>query len=315
MNKKELKKQYIAHCENTAPDMEKLWEKIESGLEEKPESGVTSKPAKSFNFRKAAVWCTACAAVLIAVPAFIIGANISKNSDSFTMSQNEAMAGDMVTAAPAADGDLAFIEEPASADSEELLYGEVVKGTVTTSLPEMVYYEELSLAEPVVSDVAFPFPTAEPFGDEFFVEEKVLAETDIIVNAFVNDVVYSSEGGTVCYVLTAEDNDKNDMGRITVESATRYTLQMGREYILPLKETEDGYRLVFENAPQIECTLDGGIVFHNGWQSLDENSCWVKYPQNNVDDFFYDRMRFSYTDGMASLTDKWKTVKNYAKED
>ncbi|MDE6595415.1 MAG: hypothetical protein K2K44_05345 [Oscillospiraceae bacterium] len=61
--------------------------------------------------------------------------------------------------------------------------------------------------------------------------------------------------------------------------------------------------------------MDGGVIFHNGWQSLDENSCWVKYPQNNVDDFFYDRMRFSYTDGMASLTDKWKTVKNYAKED
>ncbi|MDE6133276.1 MAG: hypothetical protein K2G04_07880 [Oscillospiraceae bacterium] len=46
MNKKELKKLYSAHCENTAPDMEKLWEKIESGLEEKPESRVTSKPAK-----------------------------------------------------------------------------------------------------------------------------------------------------------------------------------------------------------------------------------------------------------------------------
>lgn len=26
MNEKEFKKQYIAHCENTAPDMEKLWE-------------------------------------------------------------------------------------------------------------------------------------------------------------------------------------------------------------------------------------------------------------------------------------------------
>ena len=313
MNKKELKKQYIAHCENTAPDMEKLWEKIESGLEEKPESGVTSKPTKTVNFHKLAVWCTACAAVLIAVPAFIIGANISKNSESFTMSQNEAIAGDVITVAPAADG--AFIEEPAPSENNDMADDDVKTESAAASLPEMVYYEELSLAEPVVSDVAFPFPTAEPFGDEFFVEEKVLAETDIIVNAFVNDVVYSSEGETVCYILTAEDNDKNDMGRITVESATRYTLQMGREYILPLKETEDGYRLVFENAPQIECTLDGGVIFHNGWQSLDENSCWVKYPQNTVDDFFYDRMRFSYTDGMASLTDKWKTVKNYAKED
>lgn len=310
MNKKELKKQYIAHCENTAPDMEKLWEKIESGLEEKPESGVTSKPVKTVNFHKIAVWCTACAAVLIAVPAFIIGANISKTSDSVTMSQNEAFAGDVINS-PAADG--AFIEEPADAAPAEMFDEEFRTETATTtSLPEMVYYEDLSLAETVVSNMLFL--TAEPFGDEFFVEENVLAETDIIVDAVVQSY-YSSEGGTVCYVLTAEDSDKNDMGSITIESATPYTLKIDREYILPLKETEDGYRLVFENAPQIERTLDGGVVFHNGWQSLDENSCWVKYPQNNVDDFFYDRMRFSYTDGMASLTDKWKTVKNYAKED
>ena len=313
MNKKELKKQYIAHCENTVPDMEKLWEKIESGLEEKPESGVTSKPAKTFNFRKAAVWCTACAAVLIAVPAFIIGANISKNSDSFTMSQNEAMAGDMVTAAPAADG--TFIEEPADAESKDMEEGEVRTETATTSsLPEMVYYEELSLAGTAVPDVDFPPINSHPFGDEFFVEENVLAETDIIVDAVVQEA-YRNGVGTVCYVLSAEDSDKNDMGSITIESSSPYTLKANREYILPLKETEDGYRLVFENAPQIECTLDGGVIFHNGWQSLDENSCWVKYPQNNVDDFFYDRMRFSYTGGMASLTDKWKTVKNYAKED
>lgn len=313
MNKKELKKQYIAHCENTAPDMEKLWEKIESGLEEKPESGVTSKPVKTFNFRKAAVWCTACAAVLIAVPAFIIGANNSKTSDSFTMSQNEAVAGDMITAAPAADG--GFIEEPADAAPAEIFDEECRTETATTtSLPEMVYYEELPLAGTGAHDASSLLQTAETSGDEFFVEENVLAETDIIVDAVVNKV-YSSGGGTICYVLTAEDSDKNDMGSITIESSSPYTLKANREYILPLKETEDGYRLVFENAPQIECTLDGGVIFHNGWQSLNENSCWVKYPQNNVDDFFYDRMRFSYTDGMASLTDKWKTVKNYAKED
>lgn len=306
MNKKELKKQYIEHCENTAPDMDKLWEKIESGLEEKHESGVTSKPVKTVNFRKLAVWCTACAAVLIAVPAFIIGSGVSKNADNFTVKRNEAFAGDIINS-PAADG--AFFEEPVNGAAEEILDEEVrTEASFTTSLPEMVYYEELALAEPVVSDDALPFPTAEPFGDEFFVEEKVLAETDIIVDAVVQGV-YSSEGGTVCYVLTAEDSDKNDMGSITVESATPYTLKMGREYLLPLKETEDGYSLVFENAPQIECTLDGGVIFHNGWRSLEVNSCWVSYPRSAVDDFFYDRMRFSYTDGMASVTKKWRELK------
>lgn len=310
MNKKEFKKYYIAHCENTAPDMEKLWEKIESGLEEKSENRVTSKPAKAFSFRKAAVWCTACAAVLIAVPAILIGTGVTKTADSMTAEmQNEAVAGNMETnAASAEEGD--FAEEPAYED----LNGIAADTAATSSLPEMVYYEELSLSSPVPTEVALPTPTAEPFGDDFFVEENVLAETDIIVDAVVNQV-YRSEGGTVCYVLNAEDSEKNDMGSITVESATPYTLQIDREYILPLKATVDGYRLVFENAPQIECTLDGGVIFHNGWRSLDENSCYVSYPKGGVDDFFYDRMRFSYKDGIGVLDEKWKAVKNDRKED
>lgn len=310
MNKKEFKKYYIAHCENTAPDMEKLWEKIESGLEEKSENRVTSKPSKAFSFRKAAVWCTACAAVLIAVPAILIGTGVTKTADSMTAEmQNEAVAGSMeTTAASAEEGD--FAEETAYED----LNGIAADTAATSSLPEMVYYEELSLSSPVPTEVALPTPTAEPFGDDFFVEENVLAETDIIVDAVVNQV-YRSEGGTVCYVLNAEDSEKNDMGSITVESATPYTLQIDREYILPLKATVDGYRLVFENAPQIECTLDGGVIFHNGWRSLDENSCYVSYPKGGVDDFFYDRMRFSYKDGIGVLDEKWKAVKNDRKED
>lgn len=282
MKKSELKKQYIAHCENTAPDMEKLWEKIESGLEEKPESRVTSKPAKSFNFRRAAAWCTACAAVLIAVPAFIIGTSLSSKTADFTA--NEAVAGDV------ADG---FFSE-----------------TDAVSLPDTVSYGELKFNPQTTVEQFPPTPTAEPFGDDFFVEEKVLAETDIIVDAVVQNAVYNRGGGTVIYELTSEDT-----GNITVESASPYVLKMGGEYVLPLKETEEGYRLVFENAPQIECTLDGGVIFHNGWRSLDENSCWVSYPRNTVDDFFYDRMRFSYIDVMTALTDKWKNVNNNAKEE
>lgn len=307
MNEKEFKKQYIAHCENTAPDMEKLWEKIESGLEEKTEGRVTSKPAKSFSFRKAAVWCTACAAVLIAVPAILVGTGVTKTADSMTAEmQNEAVAGDVETNAAYAEED-GFVEEPDYVD----LDGVAADTETTSSLPEMVYYEELSLSSPVV---AMPTPTAEPFGDDFFVEENVLAETDIIVDAVVNQV-YRSEGGTVCYVLNAEDSDKNDIGSITVESATPYAMKIGSEYILPLKEMGDGYQLVFENAPQIECTLDGGVIFHNGWKSLDENSCYVSYPKGGVDDFFYDRMRFSYKDGIGVLDKKWKALQNDRKED
>lgn len=304
MNKRELKKQYIKHCEDTAPDMEKLWERIESGLEEKSESGVSSKPAKSFGFRRLAVWGTACAAVLIAVPAILIGGGLSKTADSMTAGErNFAMA-------DSADG--AFYENPAEEGAVEI--NGIHETETTTSLPERVYYEELSFGDAEEDETSQPYPTAETSGDDFFVEENVLAETDIIVDAVVQQV-YSSGGGTICYVLTAEDSGKNSLGSITVESATPYLLQISREYILPLKETAEGYRLVFENAPQIERTSDGGLVFHNGWKCLTENSAELVYPQGGIDDFFYDRMRFSYKDGIGVLDEKWKAVRNDRKED
>lgn len=334
MNKKQLKNQYIAHCEDTAPDMEKLWERIESGLDEKSENSVTSKPVKTFSFRKAAVWCMACAAVLVV----IIGMNGTlKTADGMT--QNAAIARDAEENGYSYDGVLSetfaaaaeAVEEP---EEEEIADEAIVENKVpivetvpvteaviaadesaTTSGTEKVYYSELKLNPPVVTDVALPFPTAEPFGDDFFVEEKVLAETDIIVDAYVANVFYSSSGDTVCYLLSTEDAENNDLGSIIVESASRYALQLDREYVLPLKKTENGYHLVFENAPQIERTLDGGIIFHNGWKCLTENSAELVYPQGGIDDFFYDRMRFSYKDGIGVLDEKWKAVKNNIKED
>lgn len=318
MNKKELKKLYSAHCENIAPDMEKLWEKIESGLEEKPENGVTSKQVRTVNFRAAAAWCAVCAAIVISVPSVILGGARSTNGmDSAERSgaasyekaayENAASnpaetAGDGLsyTAPPAAEAALSSLSSAEEGVSEE---------ETEAIPPNRVYYEELDLAPVLYSNRPSEMPYAEPAGDEFFVEEKVLAETDIIVDAVV-DMVYSSGNGTVCYVLSAEDSDKNDMSGITVESASPYLLQMNREYILPLKANEDMYSLVFENAPQIECTRDGGVIFHNGWKSLDEHSDEVIYPQTGADDFFYDRMRFSYTDGMTVLSEKKQILKN-----
>ena len=318
INEKSLKKLYIEHCESSAPDMDSIWEKIESGLDEKSESRITSRPVRTFNFRIAAAWCAVCAAVLIAVPAVVIGnknsGNISNTSDSGYYAQNAA-AGEMHDEALLADG---IYEEEHTEDYEtdvqttrpvtDLIDNEDT-AAAAGSYEQKVYYNDLALAYDLQSNRPSERPYAETAGDEFFVEDNVLIETDVFAKAVV-DMVYSSGNGTVCYILSAEDQDKNDMGSIVVESATPYLMKMNREYILPLKENEGEYSLVFENAPQIECTLDGGVVFHNGWESLNEDSMYLEYPQNGIDDFFYDRMRFSYIDAMAVITDKWRLLKN-----
>lgn len=320
INEKNLKKLYIAHCESSAPDMDSIWEKIESGLDEKSESRITSRPVRTFNFRIAAAWCAVCAAVLIAVPAVFIGnknsGNISSNSDSGYYAQNAA-AGEMLDEASLADG---LYEEEYTGDNETYVQTTIpVTAQAEIEDEDMVapagdyeqkiYYNDLALAYDLQSNRPSERPYAETSGDEYFVEDNVLIETDVFAKAVV-DMLYSSGNGTVCYILSAEDQDKNDMGSIVVESATPYLMKMNREYILPLKENEGEYSLVFENAPQIECTLDGGVVFHNGWESLNEDSMYLVYPQNGIDDFFYDRMRFSYIDAMSIITDKWRLLKN-----
>lgn len=319
-NEKKLKKLYIAHCESSAPDMDSIWEKIESGLDEKSENRVTSKPAMTFGFRRTAAWRAVCTAAVIAVPVVLIGINNSKNisntSDSAVYIRNEE-------AAVSEMFDEALPSEEVYEDSaEEGKDSSAAPATVQTEngnadyidtetefYEEKIYYSDLSFAYDLRSNRPYELPYAETAGDEYFVEDKILIETDVIVDAVV-DMVYSSGKGTVCYVLNAEDQDNNDIGSIVVESATPYLMKMNREYILPLKENDGEYSLVFENAPQIECTLDGGAVFHNGWESLNEDSAYLVYPQNGIDDFFYDRMRFSYTDAMAVIKDKWLLLKN-----
>lgn len=302
-NDKKIKELYKAHADQNAPDMDALWERIERGLDEKNAediSGVTSSPVKkSISFRKIAVRAAlAAAAVLIIIPAAFRGANTS----NMTSDVNNADAGN---AAPSAMQEFAADSENGY-DASDLDGGAV--GTVMSdekAFGGTVLYESLNLAP---AEISADMPSGETSGDDFFVEANVLIHTDIIVNAYV-DRVYS-RGGTVCYELTAENADTRETENITVESATPYRLLENRSYLLPLKVSGGVYSLAFENAPQIEFTLDGGMIFHNGWVTLDDGSAAdVIYPQNGIDDFFYDRMKFSYSADADILVKKWHELR------
>ena len=68
------------------------------------------------------------------------------------------------------------------------------------------------------------------------------------------------------------------------------------------------YSMAFENAPQIEISLDGDIVFQNGWKSLDNDSGILKDSQKSKNDYFYDRMRYSSKNDLQDLLAKWRTM-------
>ncbi len=300
MNEKKLKKLYTAHTESSAPDMDALWKRIESGLEEKDETRVTSKPVKrKISIGRLSLAGAVCAALLMILPVAV------RNGSSSDMAATE-IAGD----SNGADGGEHEQFNYEAEDTESFLtttamqIQEVAAEETEAAHGEPVLYENLDLAPTSTAGIA---PQGETNGDDYFVEADVLIQTDVIVNAYV-DKVYS-RGGTVCYELTAENAESGDTESITLESATPYVLLESRSYVLPLKSGGNGYSLVFENAPQIEVTLDGGLIFHNGWECLaDGNEADVIYPQGSVDDFFYDRMKFSYTADVQTLVKKWHEI-------
>lgn len=318
MNNRKIEQLYKSHAENTAPDMDALWERIESNLEEKTDEAVTSKPIRrNISFTKKTALAAACVAALIIVPVAVRNMNIS-NSDMAaeapsvkqTMADAPAMDGAADGAAGALPEENVFenifdnkAEQNDAAADEDFAEAPAEEDTAG-SVQQTICYEDLQLG---YADSPLT-PYGEADGDDFFVEEKVLIETDIIVNAYI-DRVYSNGDGAICYEITADNVETGETESIYLTSRTPYVMLEDRCYVLPLKTDETGYSLVFENAPQIERTLDGGYIFHNGWQSLDENALDVIYPQGGVDDFFYDRMKFSYG-SLDSLIEKWHEAKD-----
>jgi len=312
MNNRKIEQLYKSHAENTAPDMDALWERIESNLEEKTDEAITSKPIRrNISFTKKTALAAACVAALIIVPVAVRNMDIS-NSD---MAINSAP----IAEAPALDGAADFAPEENYFNSKSEQNGEMadeeiieapaaeednVMEDAAGAVQQAIRYEDLQLS---YTDAPLT-PYGATAGDDFFVEENVLVETDIIVNAYI-DRVYSGGDGEICYEITADNVETGERESIYITSRTPYVMLEDRCYILPLKADETGYSLAFENAPQIECTLDGGYIFHNGWEILDENALDVIYPQGGVDDFFYDRMKFSYGT-LDNLIEKWHDIKD-----
>ena len=155
--------------------------------------------------------------------------------------------------------------------------------------------------------------TGEPYGGDYFVEDEILAETDCFVVAVVKDVSLCDDGSSIIYTLeTRSSYNAESVNTETVsfvESRSVYTMKRGRTYLLPLVKTENGYRTAYDNVPQMEFTADGGLVYYNGWSSLDsEYSNSITYPQKTVDDFFYDRMMITGA-GYYGLIERFCEIK------
>ena len=306
MNENKLKELYEAEINNSAPDFDKLWEKIENNLTEKediaPEIKITPKKSKAKVIRTF-VTLAAGLALVAFIPSLF-----SSNQFSTDISEAATDSSNSISADKADKNDDgcefeavedSVVMEEAASDSES------ENGDKET---EILNYVDLSFNS--YSETVYTC-TGTPYGSDYFVEEEVLADTDYIVSAVVKNVSLSDDGNAIRYELeTSVSYPEKITGTIIVESCSAYTMKRGREYLLPLAKTADGYRTVYDKIPQIEFTADGGLVYYNGWFTLDDNiSQSIVYPKKTVDDFFYDRMMFSYSGDYSAMIQKFYDVK------
>lgn len=306
---KDFEKDYINSVDSSTPDMEKLWEIISSS--EPQDSDITPfesaaeecrriSPIRNNTFRAFA----AAAAVFIAVICAV--SVISDNGIAVTKEENAAFPdnGENYGYDYAAEEAAEDEAEPAVTASTGWEYS----NRLDTS--ENLSYLSLNLADTESSIyTALSRNTDE---EEYFVEDNVLSETDFFLDGEVISEEYADDGGIkyTVRVIHAISEDSRDFSEIEeVYSNSPYALRVGREYLLPISEENGRYTVIFDNAPQIEFTLDRQLVCHNGWKTLTENGVYLEYPQSYPDDFFYDRMNLAAESSLENLFEKWEQLK------
>ncbi len=317
----ETKREYQSYIEKSSPDFDAMWNKIESEIENTPQIRVN----KNKRIVKGIVAAAACVVVCI-VGANYFGSQSLKADENIALEDNtEFSASDemvtttvtdtqsIVTTTPIFSEDNAVVdgiidEEPTNDYEADAPVSPGTDSSPTDAIvddkTQIIDYTHLSFlsASPLDANLSYDF-------DEYFVEEEMLSKTEYIVRGTITDAFVTDEN-TVLYSLDVNESlGENDTEYyLEIESKTPYQMLINREYILFLYKEDEKYRLSFENAPQIEVTLDNQIVFHNGFKSISENSLYVKYPKTNIDDYFYDRMRFKDNADISAVVEKWRSL-------
>lgn len=306
---KNFEKDYINSVDSSAPDMEKLWEKISAS--EPQDTDITPfvsaandcrkiSPIRNNTFKAFA----AAAAVFIAVICAV--SLISDNGIAVSKSEN---------AAPSDNKDSFSYDYAAEEAAEEENYPSVTASTGWEYSDRLDTSENLTYLSLNLADTESGIYTAlsrNTDNEEYFVEDKVLSETDFFLDGKIISEEPANDGSikyTVLVIHAVSEDSREFSETEEVYSHSPYALRTGREYLLPISEENGRYTVIFDNAPQIEFTLDRQLVCHNGWKTLTENGVYLEYPQAYPDDFFYDRMNLATESSLENLFDKWERLK------
>ena len=305
-----FEKDYINNIEVSAPDMDKLWDKIASSepgddnitpfITAAEECGCSEKNRRINVYRTIA----SAAAVFTAVFCITSAMGISKDTAKMDKEQDNLSGAEANIAAN--DRNDSFSEE----GYDEALNENNSEWVYVTECAQVRSYEQLNLSDTTDSELIGTFASGAP--EEYFVEENVLMKTDLFIDCRIVSSTVRSDG--VWYeaeIIHSVSLSGNNMEEETcyLTSRSPYALRKGREYLLPVCDDNGTLRIVFDNAPQIEIARDRTVICHNGWSSLCENSSYISYPQVYADDYFYDSMTITAECSLEKLFESWEALK------
>lgn len=305
----ELEKKYIELSESTMPDMDKLWKRIEtseaqdddiSAFEAASEQ-ISAKPQSRINIIRGLSSVAAVFAVIFCL-SFAMGRtnDISKNDTAAPSYDNAAASDDM---------DFCEAESGGAEQLPDMVHSES-GWDYNAVISDNASYNVLNLAD--TESAVYTALSRNNEETEYFVEADVLKSTELFIDCRIDNAEQISDE-LMCYsaeiIHLISDEDITLPQNVQIFSSSPYALRLGREYLIPVKTENGEMHIVFDNAPQIEITLDREIVCHNGWRTLAENGSFIEYPQVYEDDYFYDRMTLTAECMIDDLIDSWRREK------
>ena len=318
-NEKEIKMLYEDNVQRTAPDMEKLWSRIENSIDEAenktdaaPVRAIESSKGRNNRWRQYLA-AAAVFAVIASVGMIFLNKETPRVKNDTTVSQSS----DAVQAGQKADGTMNKSEQEggngapdaqkrdaAAEDAEPSEQHENAPSKTAEAYTDGT--EDLKRDYSAVEDNKGLINSEDyvPVGEKTFAESEVLGQTELFLDCRVKNaepkqkLCYYTVEVINCYTRGGSGFDRGET--VTVISSGAL-LKEGTEYLLPLRKTEEGYRTVFENAPQTEFVSEDRIVFYDGWQSLYADSEEYEYSESK-----YGKMRTAPAASIAALIQKWQ---------
>lgn len=281
MDEKRLKREYRKWKRQISPD---LWERIDGNLKPHPERDAAKAEetkdgglaaSVTVSFLRQCIVFTAAAAILFAAVRWTPGVLESLDRGGDRIAETEAAAETTAGQYP-------------NSPKED--------GTVHDSS----YTGRLHVPEGAVTV---------PENERYF-SEAVLGDTELVISGRILEAGLEYDGAgravrisyeiQIQQVLYAEDYI-SDAERVTVKSPIikadsdeayiLYQMELGKEYLLPVKKQEGEWGLVYPFAPQVQKTAGGAWQFHSGYVSLANDAALVVAGEQEGDnDFYYDRL-------------------------